>query len=146
MLHSLRTTEGITQYKIIMTQPNVLFQPFSSSVSVDFWFELAKKKVEEYKLSESPVPIHGQYNNSQFSISQETKAAEGGQLPNIFSLDSNSLRMTRENAQTPKATNTSPGTLYNTNTVESFTALVKDSGRILDRAASQVINETPHPI
>lgn len=128
---------NLSNRRVRMSGTKVLFQPFSSSVGVDFWFKLAEKKIEEFKLSESPVPIFGQYNSSQFSTSQETQASEGVvQLPNLFQLSSTSLQPQNSEGQQSKINNFSPGTLYNTNTVESFASI--DKKILFDRVASQV--------
>ncbi|PRP80417.1 hypothetical protein PROFUN_11963 [Planoprotostelium fungivorum] len=112
------------------------YQPFSTSVSVDFWFELTKKKLEEYKLSEAPVYIRGQYNASQFAALQETQAAEGkAQLPAVFQIDSESLHHEKP-AQGVQFSCVSPGVLHNTNTSETFASL--DKVVLLDKVAAQI--------
>lgn len=37
------------------------FQPFKSSVSISFWYELANKKLETYKLNDQPISLMGYY-------------------------------------------------------------------------------------
>lgn len=45
-----------------MSLPNLLkFEPFISSVNISFWYELAKLKLDKFKLSEEPVKIQGYY-------------------------------------------------------------------------------------
>lgn len=39
------------------------FAPFSSAVDTGFWWKLSQKKLEVYKLDDTPVSIHGFYSN-----------------------------------------------------------------------------------
>jgi ubiquitin-like modifier-activating enzyme ATG7 len=43
------------------TDKIVKFQPFTSNVNVTFWYELSRRKLEIFKLSEEPVTIYGYY-------------------------------------------------------------------------------------
>lgn len=45
--------------------PNLQFVPFSSALDAGFWHELTQKKLNEYKLDESPKPIRGYYYNGK---------------------------------------------------------------------------------
>lgn len=56
------------------------FAPFSSSVDVGFWFELAKKKLDELKLDERALPITGFFG-----------LASNAEPPARFNLDSSSF-------------------------------------------------------
>jgi ubiquitin-like modifier-activating enzyme ATG7 len=38
------------------------FEPFVSSVDLSFWHELCRKKLDIFRLSEEPVPIHAFFN------------------------------------------------------------------------------------
>lgn len=46
-------------------RPNLQFVPFSSALDAGFWHELTQKKLNEYKLDESPKPIRGYYYNGK---------------------------------------------------------------------------------
>lgn len=49
-------------------KPDILkFLPFTSSVDVGFWFELAKKKLDELKLDERALPVTGFFGLSTSS-------------------------------------------------------------------------------
>jgi hypothetical protein len=37
------------------------FQPFSSAVNVSFWYELSKRKLDTYRLSEDPISVRGKF-------------------------------------------------------------------------------------
>ena len=39
------------------------FAPMNSALDVGFWHRLSKKKLDEYKLDDSPKPINGYYYN-----------------------------------------------------------------------------------
>jgi len=54
---SIWTSIGST---VMASKPDILkFLPFTSSVDVGFWFELAKKKLDELKLDERDLPVTG---------------------------------------------------------------------------------------
>lgn len=40
------------------------FEPFTSSVNISFWYELAELKLDKFKLSEDPIKIKGYYTIS----------------------------------------------------------------------------------
>ena len=45
------------------TQDNTLrFEPFTSSVDLSFWYELSRRKLDLFRLSEDAVPLNGFYN------------------------------------------------------------------------------------
>jgi len=118
-----------------MSEAKVLqFQPFTSNVSIDFWFELAKRKLEQYKLSEEPVPLTGLYNASHYA---QTSSTEAVSLPSLFQLSKESFEHTGA-AFTTSSINScsSTGTMYNTNTTESFVNM--DKKILFDRLASQI--------
>lgn len=62
-------------------KPEILkFAPFASSVDVGFWFELAKKKLDELKLDERELPITGFFG-----------LASSAEPPARFSLEASSF-------------------------------------------------------
>lgn len=47
-------------FAAMASKPDIVkFLPFTSSVDVGFWFELAKKKLDELKLDERELPVTG---------------------------------------------------------------------------------------
>lgn len=56
--------------------PKLQFVPFSSALDAGFWHELTQKKLNEYKLDESPKTIKGYYYNGRL------KGSIGGFLRN----------------------------------------------------------------
>lgn len=62
-------------------KPEILkFAPFASSVDVGFWFELAKKKLDELRLDERELPITGFFG-----------LASSAEPPARFSLEASSF-------------------------------------------------------
>lgn len=62
-------------------KPDILkFAPFNSSVDVGFWFELAKKKLDELKLDERELPVTGFFG-----------LASSAEPPARFSLEASSF-------------------------------------------------------
>lgn len=43
------------------------FAPFNSALDVGFWHELTQKKLNEYRLDETPKDIKGYYYNGRWS-------------------------------------------------------------------------------
>lgn len=43
------------------------FAPFCSSLDFSFWHTLTQKKLEEFRLSDDPRPVHGFYTNGEFA-------------------------------------------------------------------------------
>lgn len=48
--------------------PKLQFVPFSSALDAGFWHELTQKKLNEYKLDETPKTIKGYYYNGKYGI------------------------------------------------------------------------------
>lgn len=98
--------------------PVLQFAPFQSSVDAGFWHELSSLKLNKLKTDESPISITGFYtpcSNSQVS-SHLTLLTES--LP------------TDEQTETSRGNRNKcsvPGILYNTNTLEGYQALDKQS-------------------
>lgn len=44
------------------------FAPFSSALDAGFWHELTQRKLNEYRLDESPKVIKGYYYNGQYKL------------------------------------------------------------------------------
>ena len=48
-----------------MASEQLKFVPFSSVVDATFWHMISDKKLNELKLDERPLPIHGVYRNGK---------------------------------------------------------------------------------
>ncbi|XP_037657967.1 ubiquitin-like modifier-activating enzyme ATG7 isoform X5 [Choloepus didactylus] len=98
------------------------FAPFSSALDVGFWHELTQKKLNEYRLDEAPKDIKGYYYNG-----------DSAGLPARLTLEFSAFDMT---APTPAHCCPAVGTLYNTNTLESFKTA--DKKLLLEQAANEI--------
>ncbi|XP_076972657.1 ubiquitin-like modifier-activating enzyme ATG7 isoform X4 [Tamandua tetradactyla] len=98
------------------------FAPFSSALDVGFWHELTQKKLNEYRLDEAPKDIKGYYYNGD-SVG----------LPARLTLEFSAFDMT---APTPAHCCPAVGTLYNTNTLESFKTA--DKKLLLEQTANEI--------
>uniref|UniRef100_A0A8C0GNL7 Ubiquitin-like modifier-activating enzyme ATG7 n=1 Tax=Chelonoidis abingdonii TaxID=106734 RepID=A0A8C0GNL7_CHEAB len=105
-----------------MRIPKLQFVPFTSALDAGFWHELTQKKLNEYRLDETPKGIKGYYyNGDPFG------------LPARLTLEFSAFDM---NAATPAHCCPAVGTLYNTNTFESFKSCDKKS--LLEKAANEI--------
>ncbi|XP_054834470.1 ubiquitin-like modifier-activating enzyme ATG7 isoform X2 [Eublepharis macularius] len=102
--------------------PKLQFVPFSSALDAGFWHELTQKKLNEYKLDESPKMIKGYYYNG-----------DPAGMPARLTLEFSAFDM---NAPTPAHCCPAVGTLYNTNTLESFKSC--DKKFLLEQAANEI--------
>ncbi|MEJ1279805.1 autophagy related 7 [Cricetulus griseus] len=93
------------------------FAPFNSALDVGFWHELTQKKLNEYRLDETPKDIKGYYYN--------------GSQPCWVTL----CLMSRS-APTPARCCPALGTLYNTNTLEAFKTA--DKKLLLEQSANEI--------
>ena len=50
-------------------EPKLQFAPFCSALEAGFWHQLTQKKLDDYRLDESPKNIKGYYYNGEFMIS-----------------------------------------------------------------------------
>nr|KAF6419927.1 autophagy related 7 [Molossus molossus] len=98
------------------------FAPFSSALDVGFWHELTQKKLNEYRLDETPKDIKGYYYNG-----------DSAGLPARLTLEFSAFDMS---APTPAHCCPAVGTLYNTNTLEAFKAA--DKKLLLEQAANEI--------
>ncbi|NP_001336166.1 ubiquitin-like modifier-activating enzyme ATG7 isoform e [Homo sapiens] len=98
------------------------FAPFSSALDVGFWHELTQKKLNEYRLDEAPKDIKGYYYNG-----------DSAGLPARLTLEFSAFDMS---APTPARCCPAIGTLYNTNTLESFKTA--DKKLLLEQAANEI--------
>ncbi|XP_069062758.1 ubiquitin-like modifier-activating enzyme ATG7 [Pleurodeles waltl] len=102
--------------------PKLQFAPFTSALDAGFWHELTQKKLNEYRLDETPKSIKGYYYNG-----------DPVGLPSRLTLEFSAFDMT---ASTPAHCCPAAGILYNTNTMESFKSC--DKKTILDKAAVEI--------
>ncbi|KRY10739.1 putative ATP-dependent RNA helicase DHX35 -like protein, partial [Trichinella patagoniensis] len=101
------------------------FDPFKSTFHPAFWNAVTTKKLEEWKLDETPKDVVGYYQNTTRSV-----------LPSYFSLDFNSLD------PVPKVAGNSfvvHGLLYILNTLEKFAAV--DKKELMTDIGKQIWND-----
>ena len=98
------------------------FAPFSSALNVGFWHELTQKKLNEYRLDETPKVIKGYYYNGDPSG-----------FPARLTLEYSAFDI---NASIPARCCPAFGTLYNTNTFETFKSCDKKS--LLEKEANEI--------
>jgi len=87
------------------------FQAFASAVDASFWRSLAQKKLDEYKLSDSPQGLFGHYGASRHVM-----------VGALFNMGDYSFHQTPTK---PLDACPSPVTLINCNTMEAFKAIDK---------------------
>ncbi|XP_006631169.2 ubiquitin-like modifier-activating enzyme ATG7 [Lepisosteus oculatus] len=115
--------------------PKLQFAPFSSALEAGFWHELTQKKLNDYRLDESPKSIKGYYYNG-----------DPVGLPTRLTLEFSAFDV---DGPTPTRCCPAVGTLYNTNTLESFkscdkkTLLEKEAKQIWDAIQSGEVLENP---
>ncbi|KAG9483645.1 hypothetical protein GDO78_009523, partial [Eleutherodactylus coqui] len=111
--------------KLAASNPKLQFVPFSSALDAGFWHQLTQKKLNEYRLDESAKPIKGYYYNG-----------DPTGLPTRLTLEFSAFDV---NAPTPARYCPAPGSLYNTNTLDSFKKF--DKKALLDQAANEIWEE-----
>ncbi|XP_063283001.1 ubiquitin-like modifier-activating enzyme ATG7 [Pelobates fuscus] len=104
--------------------PKLQFVPFSSALDAGFWHELTQKKLNVYRLDESAKDIRGYYYNG-----------DPVGLPTRLTLEFSAFDV---NASTPARCCPVLGSLYNTNTLESFKSC--DKKALLEQAANEIWN------
>uniref|UniRef100_A0A8C0GRQ8 Ubiquitin-like modifier-activating enzyme ATG7 n=1 Tax=Chelonoidis abingdonii TaxID=106734 RepID=A0A8C0GRQ8_CHEAB len=118
----MATADSETHNPLEPRIPKLQFVPFTSALDAGFWHELTQKKLNEYRLDETPKGIKGYYyNGDPFG------------LPARLTLEFSAFDM---NAATPAHCCPAVGTLYNTNTFESFKSCDKKS--LLEKAANEI--------
>ncbi|KAG8556875.1 hypothetical protein GDO81_018240 [Engystomops pustulosus] len=103
-------------------KPKLQFVPFASALDAGFWHQLTQKKLNEYRLDESAKPIKGYYYNG-----------DPAGLPTRLTLEFSAFDMS---APTPARCCPALGSLYNTNTLDSFKKF--DKKALLDQAANEI--------
>lgn len=57
--------DGKTYFPYNMSDKCLQFAPLSSAVHTGFWWELCQKKLDDYKLTDIAIDIHGFYCNGK---------------------------------------------------------------------------------
>ncbi|PKA58316.1 Ubiquitin-like modifier-activating enzyme atg7 [Apostasia shenzhenica] len=112
------------------------FITFHSSVDEGFWWRLSSLKLDTLGLDQSPVPITGFYAPCSHAQVPNSLKLMAESLPDDLSEQSSSLQMMNLGNRNKCAV---PGTLYNTNTLESFHAL--DRGALLRMEAKKIFDD-----
>lgn len=55
----------VTQLDIMSESEFLQYVPFASAFDAGFWYKLSKKKIDDYKLDDTPVSIKAFYSNSK---------------------------------------------------------------------------------
>uniref|UniRef100_A0A3B5AB76 Ubiquitin-like modifier-activating enzyme ATG7 n=1 Tax=Stegastes partitus TaxID=144197 RepID=A0A3B5AB76_9TELE len=98
------------------------FAPFSSALEAGFWHQLTQKKLNDYRLDESPKCIKGYYYNG-----------DPVGLPTRLNLEFSAFDV---DGPTPARCSPAAGTLYNTNTLDSFKTI--DKKALLEKEAKEI--------
>uniref|UniRef100_A0A671N1A8 Ubiquitin-like modifier-activating enzyme ATG7 n=1 Tax=Sinocyclocheilus anshuiensis TaxID=1608454 RepID=A0A671N1A8_9TELE len=98
------------------------FAPFCSALEAGFWHQLTQKKLNDFRLDESPKNIKGYYYNG-----------DPVGLPTRLTLEFSAFDV---DGATPARCCPASGTLYNTNTLEAFKTV--DKKALLDKAANEI--------
>ncbi|XP_017160461.1 ubiquitin-like modifier-activating enzyme ATG7 isoform X1 [Poecilia reticulata] len=98
------------------------FAPFSSALEAGFWHQLTQKKLNDYRLDESPKCIKGYYYNG-----------DPVGLPTRLTLEFSAFDV---DGPTPARCCPALGMLYNTNTLDAFKAA--DKKALLEKEAKEI--------
>ncbi|KAG7493537.1 hypothetical protein JOB18_011245 [Solea senegalensis] len=98
------------------------FAPFSSALEAGFWHQLTQKKLNDYRLDESPKFIKGYYYNG------DTVG-----FPTRLTLEFSAFDV---DGPTPAHCCPAVGTLYNTNTLDAFKTT--DKKALLEKEAKEI--------
>uniref|UniRef100_A0A7N6B3C6 Ubiquitin-like modifier-activating enzyme ATG7 n=1 Tax=Anabas testudineus TaxID=64144 RepID=A0A7N6B3C6_ANATE len=98
------------------------FAPFSSALEAGFWHQLTQKKLNDYRLDESPKSIKGYYYNG-----------DPVGLPTRLTLEYSAFDVA---GPSPAHCCPAVGTLYNTNTLDAFKTT--DKKALLEKVAKEV--------
>ncbi|KAG6554409.1 hypothetical protein Mapa_004326 [Marchantia paleacea] len=110
----------------------LMFAPWQSAVDEGFWHRMASFKLETQRLDEHPVPVSGFFAPcSHPQIPSHLQLFEESLPPDPGGSSSTSHSVVGNRNKCP-----APGTLYNTNTLESFTCMDRPS--LLKSAVQQI--------
>lgn len=104
------------------TELKLQFAPFSSALEAGFWHQLTQKKLNDYRLDESPKSIKGFYYNG-----------DAAGLPARLTLEFNAFDV---DGPAPVRCCPVTGTLYNMNTVDAFKAI--DKKAMLEKEGKEI--------
>uniref|UniRef100_A0A668AA99 Ubiquitin-like modifier-activating enzyme ATG7 n=1 Tax=Myripristis murdjan TaxID=586833 RepID=A0A668AA99_9TELE len=113
---------GVAEAGSSSAEPKLQFAPFSSALEAGFWHQLTQKKLNEYRLDESPKCVKGYYYNG-----------ESVGLPTRLTLEFSALDV---DVATPARCCPAVGTLYNTNTLDAFKTT--DKKALLEKEANEI--------
>ncbi|TPX43321.1 hypothetical protein SeLEV6574_g05134 [Synchytrium endobioticum] len=130
----------------VSPQSQVLqFEPLTSTVEGTFWHTFCQRKVDLYKLDDSPVDVHAYYSaDTAFNV-PSSRAADS-----VFAARLCLGIGAFDASEMPPLTFRAPGVLKNANTIEEFQAtdknrLFKDAAmRIWDDIVSGSAIKSPH--
>ncbi|XP_046880551.1 ubiquitin-like modifier-activating enzyme ATG7 [Hypomesus transpacificus] len=103
-------------------EPKLQFAPFCSALEAGFWHQLTQKKLDDYRLDESPKNIKGYYYNG-----------DPVGLPTRLTLEFSAFDV---DGPTPARCCPAVGTLYNMNTLEAFKS--SDKKALLEKEAKEI--------
>ncbi|CAG8519675.1 3466_t:CDS:10 [Gigaspora rosea] len=110
-----------------MSSNLVQFVPFSSAVEAPFWHTLSTRKIDVYKLDDTPQSILGYYSVGYSLRSQHDTEANITMPARLYlgtgAFDTDATSFSR----LPPFTYPSPGAIKNTNTIEEFKNLDKNA-------------------
>uniref|UniRef100_A0A669B849 Ubiquitin-like modifier-activating enzyme ATG7 n=1 Tax=Oreochromis niloticus TaxID=8128 RepID=A0A669B849_ORENI len=113
----------ISEASLSTAELKLQFAPFSSALEAGFWHELTQKKLNDYRLDESPKCIKGYYYNG-----------DPLGLPTRLTLEYSAFDV---DGSTPARCCPALGTLYNTNTLDAFKTT--DKKALLEKEAKEWI-------
>ncbi|KAK3019213.1 hypothetical protein RJ639_004867 [Escallonia herrerae] len=119
------------------SRPVLQFAPFQSSVDEGFWHRLSSLKLNKLGIDDSPIPITGFYAPSAHPQVSNYLTLLAESLPTEPCEQSSVATVIRGNRNRCSA----PGILYNTNTLEGFHAIDKQS---LLKAEAKKVWESIH--
>ncbi|KAI8994652.1 ubiquitin-like conjugating enzyme [Pilobolus umbonatus] len=114
-----------------MTYNILKFTPFSSAVDAALWQSLVTKKLDELKLSQSDIPIHGYYTIGQNVVDNRGRRLT---MPSHFSIPADGLDI--DIKKKPNYYN-SKGILINTNTIEEFRTI--DKNQLFQQVTEKIV-------
>ncbi|CAG8483624.1 5517_t:CDS:10 [Ambispora leptoticha] len=112
----------------------VQFVPFSSAVEAPFWHTLSTRKIDLYKLDDTPQNIVGYYSTGHSITNSKDPKEVNVILPSRLCLGTGAFDseevfkiLTQDIGSLPPFTYPSAGTIKNTNTIEEFKSLDKNA-------------------
>ncbi|CAG8494260.1 7433_t:CDS:10 [Ambispora gerdemannii] len=107
--------------------PLVQFVPFSSAVEAPFWHTLSTRKIDLYKLDDTPQNIVGYYSTGHTLTNSKDLTEVNVVLPSRLCLGTGAFDSDEAIGSLPPFTYPSVGTVKITNTIEEFKSLDKQA-------------------